>query len=165
MCSIHSFILSILHNFCYHTECNRSGIHHRYRLTCILYNCLCIFCISCLSHRQSIHQNKNHTCLKNQLSMKNKSQPDTICNYHLMCPTHTQFNILYNGSEGDRLFFKLSGNVKGISRVCNTGHFIKRICLRICRICLNYNHCKSYSLQCYSLIAILHFVRILFYYF
>ena len=160
MCNIHSFILCILHNFCYHTECSRSGIPHRYLLMCISYNCLCIMSITCLSLSQNIHHNKNYICLKNQLSMKNKSQLCTFCKYRLLCSIRNHFNILYNNSEEDFLFFKLIGNLKGINQVYNTGHFIKRNHLRIHHKCLNYLHYKSYSLKYYNLKAILHFVRI-----
>lgn len=146
MCNIHSFILCILHNFCYHTECSRSGIPHRYRLMCISYNCLCIICILYLNQPQNSHQNKNYICLKNQLSMKNKSQLYTFCKYRLLCSKHTHFNILYNNSEDDYQFFMLISNLKGINQVYNTGHLIKHNHLHIHHKCLNYFHYKSYSL-------------------
>lgn len=97
--------------------------------------------------------------------MKNKSQLYTFYNYHLSCSKHIHCYRLYNGNEEDFLFFMLDNSLKGINQVYNTALHLNHNYLNIRYICLNYIHHKSYSLEYYNLIVILHFIKFLFFHF
>ena len=95
--------------------------------------------------------------------MRNKSRLYTFYNDHLSCLKHIQCNRLYSDNEEDFLFFMLDNSLKGINQVYNTALHPKHNYLHIRHKCLNYINHKSYSLEYYNLIVILHFIKFWFF--